>query len=163
MAARLAGASRIVAVDIDQRRLDLARDLGATDTIVSDAGIEGALREIRPDGYEFSFNTTSAPAIYETANNCLAMEGTAGFVTRPAGDWSPKVGQMLAGGRKMQGILGGSAAPQLFIPMLIDYWKQGRFPFDQLVQTFAFDEIAAAWAECHAGHAIKPVLMMEPA
>lgn len=163
MAARLAGASRIVAVDVDPRRLALAKDLGATDTIASSEGVDGALREIRPDGYDYSFNTTSVPAIYESANTCLGMEGTAGFVTRPAGDWAPKVGAMLAGGRKMQGILGGSAAPQLFIPMLIDYWKQGRFPFERLVQTFAFDEIAAAWAECHSGDAIKPVLMMEPA
>lgn len=163
MAARLAGAARIVAIDLDQRRLDLARDLGATDTFVSADGLDGALREIRPDGYDFSFNTTMAPAMFEAANDCLGMEGTAGYVTRPAGEWKPNVARMLAGGRKMQGILGGSAAPQLFIPMLIDYWRQGRFPFDRLVQTFAFEDIATAWAECHAGTAIKPVLMMEPA
>jgi aryl-alcohol dehydrogenase len=163
MAARLAGASRIVAVDLDQRRLDLAKELGATDTIVSSEGIDGALREIRPDGYDYSFNTTMAPAMFEAAVNCLGMEGTAGYVTRPAGEWSPNIARMLAGGRKMQGILGGSAAPQLFIPMLIDYWRQGRFPFERLVQTFAFEDIGTAWAECHAGTAIKPVLLMEPA
>jgi aryl-alcohol dehydrogenase len=163
MAARLAGAKRIVAVDMDQRRLDLAKELGATDTLLSGDGIDGVLREIQPDGYDYSFNTTAAPAVYEAAVNCLGMEGTAGFVTRPAGEWSPNIARLLAGGRKMQGILGGSAAPQLFIPMMIDYWKQGRFPFDRLVQTFAFEEIGAAWEECHAGSAIKPVLMMAPA
>lgn len=163
MAARLAGAKRIVAVDLDPRRLDLAKEMGATDTIVSSAEIDGALREISPDGYDFSFNTTMAPAMFEAANNCLGMEGTAGYVTRPAGEWVPNVARLLAGGRKMQGILGGSAAPQTFIPLLIDYWRQGRFPFDRLVQTFAFEDIGTAWQECHAGHAIKPVLMMEPA
>ena len=163
MAARLAGAARIVAIDLDPRRLELARQLGATDVVVSGADLQGALRDIRPDGFDFSFNTTMAPALFEAANACLGMEGTAGYVTRPAGEWTPNVAFMLAGGRKMQGILGGSAAPQLFIPMLIDYWRQDRFPFDRLVQTFAFDDIATAWAACHAGEAIKPVLMMEPA
>ena len=163
MAARLAGASRIVAVDLDHRRLDLAKELGATDTVVSSDGIDGALREIRPDGFEYSFNTTMAPAMLEAAVNYLGMEGTAGYVTRPAGEWALNVAKLLAGGRKMQGILGGSAAPQLFIPLMIDYWRQGRLPFDRLVQTFAFEDIGTAWAECHAGHAIKPVLVMEEA
>ena len=163
MAARLAGAARIVAVDLDQRRLDLAKELGATDVIVSSEGVEGALRETRPDGYDYSFNTTMAPAMFEAATACLGMEGTAGYVTRPAGEWTPNVARMLAGGRKMQGILGGSAAPQTFIPLLIDYWRQGRFPFDRLVQTFGFEQIGEAWAECYSGHAIKPVLMMENA
>jgi len=163
MAARIAGGSRIVAVDVDERRLALAKEMGATDVVVSGDGLDGALREIEPDGFDFSFNTTSVAAVYEAANNCLGMEGTAGFVTRPSSEWSPSIARMLAGGRKMQGILGGSAAPQLFIPLMIDYWRQGRFPFDRLVQTFDFEDLATAWAECHAGHAIKPVLMMEQA
>jgi aryl-alcohol dehydrogenase len=67
---------------------------------------------------------------------------------------------LLAGGRKLQGILGGSAAPQVFIPLLIDFWRQGRFPFDRLVAEFPFQDIGEAWAECTAGSVLKPVLKM---
>jgi aryl-alcohol dehydrogenase len=121
MAARIAGASRIVAVDVSAQRLALAASLGATDTVLSDQATSGALREIQPFGFNFSFNTTSAPAVYTLAAECLANEGTAGFVTRPQGEWSLNMGALLAGGRRLQGILGGSAAPQIYIPLLVGY------------------------------------------
>ena len=160
MAARIAGASQIVAVDLDAERLKLARELGATDVLASNSETAGALREIAPFGFDFSFNTTNAPSVFTLAADCLANEGTAGFVTRPQGDWSANVPSLLAGGRKLQGILGGSAAPQLFIPTLIDYWRQGRFPFDRLIAEFSFRDIGRAWAECADGNVLKPVLLM---
>jgi len=158
MAARIAGASAIVAVDVSAQRLKLAEKLGATATVSSAEDTAAALRVIQPHGFDFSFNTTSAPPVYTVANTCLANEGTAGFVTRPQGDWAPNVGQLLAGGRKMQGILGGSANPQLFIPLMIDYWRQGRFPFDELITEFAFSDLDKAWQACRSGEVIKPVL-----
>lgn len=161
MAARLAGAFHIVAVDTDAARLALAVELGATAALPSNEGTLGALREIAPYGFDFAFNTTSVPAVYEMSVLCLANEGTAGFVTRPIGDWGPNIAMMLAGGRKLQGILGGSANPQIFIPLIIDYWRQGRFPFDRLVAEFPFEKIGEAWAACEAGSALKPVLRME--
>lgn len=162
MAAKLAGSSRIVAVDVAAERLELARTLGATDTLASDAKTLGALHELEPFGFNFSFNTTAVPAVYSMATDCLANEGTAGFVTRPQREWALNVGALLAGGRKLQGILGGSAAPQLFIPLMIDYWRQGRFPFDKLVAEFAFERIDDALAACASGAALKPVLMFSP-
>jgi len=163
MAAKLAGAARIAAVDVDPARLALAAALGATDTIQSSAETDGALREVQPHGFDFSFNTTAVPSVYASAVTCLGSEGTAGFVTRPLGDWTAPIGALLSRGQKLQGILGGSAAPQLFIPLMIDYWRQGRFPFDRLATQFEFANIADAWSACISGDAIKPVLMMESA
>ncbi len=60
----------------------------------------------------------------------------------------------------MQGILGGSANPQLFIPLLINYWRQGHFAFDRLITEFAFSELERAWQAAGAGEVIKPVLRM---
>jgi aryl-alcohol dehydrogenase len=80
-------------------------------------------------------------------------------VTRPAEQWIAPMASMLAGGRKLQGILGGGAAPQLFIPQLITHWQQGRFPFDRLISEFNFDQIGAAWEACTSGAALKPVLI----
>jgi len=161
MAARLAGGSHIVAVDVDPARLKLAEALGATHAIASDENAPGALKEIAPHGYDYSFNTTVVPAVYELAVQCLANEGTAGFVTRPIGEWTANMAHLLAGGRKLQGILGGSANPQTFIPLMIDYWRQGRFPFDRLIAEFPFERIGEAWAACEAGAALKPVLRMD--
>jgi aryl-alcohol dehydrogenase len=161
MAARLAGGSHIVAVDIDPARRDLAMQVGATAAIPSNQETLGALREIAPFGFDYSFNTTVVPEVYEMSVLCLANEGTAGFVTRPIGDWTPNMAMLLAGGRKLQGILGGSANPQTIIPLMIDYWRQGRFPFDRLIAQFPFERIGEAWAACEAGSALKPVLRMD--
>jgi aryl-alcohol dehydrogenase len=160
MAAAIAGASSIVAVDVSPARLQLATTLGATDVVPSNEATAAALRDIQPYGFTYSFNTTHAPTVYTLATACLANEGTAGFVTRPQGEWTLNVGHLLAGGRKMQGILGGSANPQLFIPLLINYWRQGRFPFDRLISEFAFADLDQAWQAARTGAVIKPILRM---
>jgi aryl-alcohol dehydrogenase len=160
MAAKVSGASRIVAVDLSTQRLRMAQTLGATDVVPSNDATAGALNELEPFGFTYSFNTTHAPAVYTQATTCLANEGTAGIVTRPQGDWTLNVAQLLAGGRKLQGILGGSANPQVLIPLLIDYWRQGRFPFDQLITEFAFADLGDAWRASADGAVIKPVLRM---
>jgi aryl-alcohol dehydrogenase len=159
MAARLVGAKRIVAVDINRARLDLALELGATDAIAADEpDVAQKIRAITGRGVDYTFNTTNVPAVHTIALEALAMNGTAGFVAAPRGEWSPAMFAMLAGGRQLRGILGGDANPRTFLPMLIDYWRQGRFPFDRLIETYAFDEIGKAFHDCEAGTVIKPVL-----
>lgn len=161
MAARLVGASRIIAVDVIPERLALARELGATDTIDARAGDAAkAVRDLTGQGANFSFNTTLAPEVFTQALECLAMRGVAGFVTAPRGEWKPAMFPMLAGGRRLQGILGGDAAPQIAIPMLIDYYRQGRLPFDRLIRFYPFKQIADAFRDMERGAAIKPVVEM---
>jgi aryl-alcohol dehydrogenase len=160
MAARIAGAARIVAVDVNGARLDLALALGATEALAFGSDTTSSLKVIARFGFDFSFNTTNNPAVYSLATECLAHEGTAGYVTRPRGDWSPNIAALLAGGRKLQGILGGSANPQSFIPQLLEYWRQGRFPFERLISEFPFADIGAAWSACEAGAVVKPILRM---
>lgn len=160
MAAQLMGARRIVAVDIRQDRLDFARELGATDTFLAGEEDLVKLRAVTGRGLDYTLNTTTAPAVHTLALECLAMKGTAGFVSAPRGEWAPKMFPMLAGGRQLRGILGGDAAPRIFLPRLIDYWRQGRFPFDRLISTYAFADIAQAFADLENGKVIKPVLLM---
>lgn len=160
MAARIAGAASVVAVDVSSERLQLAKSLGATEVVPFSDKTVSVLQDIQPYGFTYSFNTTHVPAVYTLAAACLANEGTAGVVTRPQGEWTLNVGQLLAGGRRMQGILGGSANPQLFIPLMIDYWRQGRFAFDRLITPFGFAELGKAWLASRTGEVIKPVLTM---
>jgi aryl-alcohol dehydrogenase len=163
MAARLVGAGRIIAIDLVPQRLALARELGATDVIDAREGdVARRVRELTGYGVEFSFNTTLAPEVFTQALECLAMRGTAGFVTAPRGEWQPAMFPMLAGGRRLQGILGGDAAPQLAIPMLLEFHRQGRLPFDRLLRFYPFERIADAFRDMEHGIAIKPVLEIAP-
>lgn len=164
MAAHLVGARRIVAVDLNPARLEMAREFGATDCLMGDEDdLAVKLRAITGRGLDFTFNTTNSAAVHTLALEVLAMNGTAGFVAAPHGPFAPAMFPMLAGGRQLRGILGGDAHPGLFIPQLLDYWQQGRFPFDRMLSFYPFAEIDRAFADAASGAVIKPVLLMENA
>jgi len=161
MAARLVGAARIIAIDVVPERLSLAQQLGATDVIdPSREDPVARIRELTRYGVDYSFNTTTLAAVFTQALASLAPRGTAGFVAAPREPWSPEMFHILSGGRTLRGILGGDSTPGLFIPMLIDYYRQGRFPFDRLIRFYPFEQIAQAFRDCERGTAIKPVLRM---
>lgn len=166
MAASLVGAKRIVAVDLSDERLELAREFGATDVFRGDQeNLADAIRKVTGRGVDFTFNTTNAPAVHTLGLEVLAMNGTAGFVAAPLpggdGPWAPQMFAMLAGGRQLRGILGGDANPQTFLPLLGEYWRQGKLPFDRMLEFYPFAEIERAWSDAQSGAAIKPVLLME--
>jgi aryl-alcohol dehydrogenase len=161
MAARIVGAERIIAVDLVPSRLALAKELGATDIIdASDGNAAKTIRELTRYGVSRSFNTANAPVSYTQSLECLAPRGMAGFVAPPRGEWAPDMFYLLSGGRALRGILGGDTTPSLFIPMLIDYYRQGRFPFDRLIKPYPFEKIAEAFEDSTTGKTIKPVLRM---
>jgi aryl-alcohol dehydrogenase len=63
-------------------------------------------------------------------------------------------------GRTVRGIIQGDSVPQKFIPQLIDWYVDGRFPFDRLIVYYPFADINQACADMAAGKVIKPVLQM---
>jgi aryl-alcohol dehydrogenase len=159
MAARLAGAGVIVAVDLNPARLVEAQRFGATHTF--DGGQENlsaALREVTAGGAQFTLDTTGVPTVIDTAIRALRPTGTCGLVGAQRG---PVVldPTALADGRTVTGILEGGAVPRVFIPTLLKLWRQGRFPFDQLIKTFPFDQINEAEQAAVGGKVVKPVLV----
>ena len=162
MAARLVGASQIIAVDPLAPRRALALELGATAAIDPGSGdVVEAVRALLPGGADFVFNTTAQSQVIDAGLAMLGMRGVLGFVSAPPQPWTTKLFPLLAGGKSLRGILGGDAAPQIAIPLLLDYWRQGRFPLERLITHYSFDDIATAFGAVHNGSAIKPVLQME--
>jgi aryl-alcohol dehydrogenase len=162
MAAHLAGADPIVAVDVSAERLSLALDLGATHVLnaAMDDVVE-RLKEIAPGGVRYAFDTSSAVGSWTAALTSLRSGGTFGVAAPPlAGQFGVHPDVMLSKGLRIQYIMGGSAIPRLFLPKLIKWYKEGRFPVDRLVKTFAFADVNAAFVAAHGGQAVKPVLLM---
>ena len=58
------------------------------------------------------------------------------------------------------GIMEGNSNPEVFIPQLVDFHMQGKFPFDRLIRFYPFDDIEQAFHDSEAGTTIKPVLRM---
>jgi aryl-alcohol dehydrogenase len=60
----------------------------------------------------------------------------------------------------VRGIIEGESVPDIFIPVLIELYKQGRFPFDKLIRQFPFEQINEAMHASESGEVLKPVLVM---
>lgn len=162
MAARIVGCSTVVAVDVRENRLDLARELGATHTIdATTADPVAEIRRILPQGVAYSLEATGRPDVLRQAVDCLALRGVCGAVgAAPLGAEVrlDMLGLML--GRTVRGIIEGDSVPDVFIPQLIELYQQGCFPFDRLIRFFPFEEIDAAAAASADGSVVKPVVRM---
>ena len=163
MAGHLSGASPLIAVDIIDDRLELARELGATHTLNANGGeIAEQIREIAPRGLEFSMETSSGLQAFRDALDCLGMGGVCGIVTTPnsGGEFDFTPHPLLSKAASLRGIILGSAMPNTFLPKIIEMNRQGRFPYDRLIRTYKFADINQAFEDSKAGRTIKPVLIM---
>jgi aryl-alcohol dehydrogenase len=100
--------------------------------------------------------------VFRQAVDCLAPNGMCGLIGAPAygTEVSFDVNHILSAGRGIQGIIEGDSVPDVFIPRLMDLWRQGRFPVDALMTYYDFDQIQQAADDAEAGKVIKPVLRM---
>jgi aryl-alcohol dehydrogenase len=162
MAARLAGAGRIVAIDRFAHRLAMAVEFGASDVIAaSDEPVAGKIRALVPAGVDLALDTTGVPRVMSQAVEVLAPLGTCCFVTGPWDGTALPVNVLaLLKGRKIRGTAQGGSNPDLFIPQLIEFYRDGRFPFDRLVKFYPFAEIEHAFHDSERGATVKPVLRM---
>ncbi|NOX29159.1 MAG: NAD(P)-dependent alcohol dehydrogenase [Actinobacteria bacterium] len=163
MAAQVVGCTKIIGVDINTDRLALASELGTTDVIdASSANSVEAILEITSGrGVDYALETTASPPVARQAVESLALLGTCGLVgVPPTGTELAVDFHSVLFGRFVRGIIGGDARAQLFIPMLLDLWEQGRFPFDRLIKSYPLEDINIAVADAESGATIKPVIEM---
>jgi aryl-alcohol dehydrogenase len=163
MAAKIAGATKIIAVDVTPSRLELAKELGATHTINSrETDPVAAIREITGGGADYTLECSGRAAVLRQAIDALAVLGQCGIVgATPEGTEVPlNVNDVMIPGRRIVGIVQGDVVSKVFIPMLIEFHRQGRFPFDKLVRFYPFDQINQAIADSESGVTIKPILRM---
>jgi aryl-alcohol dehydrogenase len=158
MAAVLAGARDVVAVDLDPGRRDLALELGATRALDgADPDLADAVRNGGP-GADFTLDTTGVATVMTTAIEVLRRPGLAVFVA--AGLEMLTVHPAFLAGKTVTYVYEGASLPRVFVPQLVDAWRAGRFPFDRLVRRYPLAEIDAAEADATAGTVVKPVLVM---
>ncbi len=161
MAARIVGCTTIIGVDVRPQRLALAQELGATHVI---NGSEGntleQIRDLTGGGVDYSLEATGIPRILRQAVDCLRLTGTCGIVGAPPLDTEVSLDvHNLIWGRTVRGIIMGDATPDIFIPQLIELYKQGRLPFDKLIKNYNLEDINTAAADSAAGNVLKPVLV----
>lgn len=155
----------IIVVEPNQKRRDLAIELGATHAIDPAAGdLTEQVRAIAPKGVDYVVDTTGIPAVVEALIGATAVRGTVGLIgvpSDPTGAITLNIIAALTLGLTVTGIIEGDSVPDEFIPELVELYKDGRLPLDKLVTTFRFDDINTAVAAQHDGSIVKPVLVFD--
>ncbi|ARX81231.1 MULTISPECIES: S-(hydroxymethyl)mycothiol dehydrogenase [Streptomyces] len=162
--ARLAGAAKIIAVDIDDRKLETARGLGATDTVNSRSSdpIE-AIRELTGGfGADVVIEAVGRPETYEQAFYARDLAGTVVLVGVPTPEMRIDLPLLDVFGRggALKSSWYGDCLPSRDFPMLIDLYRQGRLDLDAFVtETIALDEVEKAFERMHHGDVLRSVVV----
>ena len=161
--ARLAGASRIVAIDRVPQKLTAALEFGATDALPSDDHTEGALRALVPDGIDYSFEAVGRADTAELAFALLAPGGVC-TVLGMVPDSTPirvPASSLYFHERRLQGAFIGSSRFLTDVPELAALYNQGRLKLAELItHRFPFDQISEGFEVLAHGDALRVVLDM---
>jgi aryl-alcohol dehydrogenase len=99
--------------------------------------------------------------ILRQAVDCLRQGGVCGLVgAAPLGTEASVDMNTILFGRTLRGIIEGDSIPDIFIPQLIELYRQGCFPFEKLIKNYKLDEINKAMDDAEQGSTLKPVLLL---
>jgi S-(hydroxymethyl)glutathione dehydrogenase / alcohol dehydrogenase len=161
--ARIAGARKIIAVDMFEGKLAMAKRLGATDTV--DASSSDPVDEIRKMtdgvGVDYSFEAIGLKKVAEQAFVALKPGGTATVIGMiPVGQKVELDGYMFLTERKLQGSNMGSNRFRIDMPKYIDFYLQGRLNLDDMIsQRRKLEDVNDAFRAMKAGEVARTVLM----
>jgi S-(hydroxymethyl)mycothiol dehydrogenase len=164
--ARLAGATTIVAVDLDDRKLDWATGFGATHTV--NAGTTDPVEAVRAAtggfGADVCIEAVGHPAVLEQAFYARDLAGTVVQVGVPTPDMRmpdiPMIDFFGRGGA-LKPSWYGDCLPSRDFPLLVDLHLQGRLPLDAFVsETIAIDEVEEAFVKMERGDVLRSVVVL---
>ncbi|MEU4148872.1 S-(hydroxymethyl)mycothiol dehydrogenase [Streptomyces sp. NPDC026659] len=163
--AHLAGASKIIAVDLDDRKLEKARTLGATDTVNSSKTdpVE-AIRELTDGhGADVVIDAVGRPETYKQAFYARDLAGTLVLVGVPSPEMTLELPllDVFSRGGSLKSSWYGDALPSRDFPTLIDLHLQGRLPLDEFVtETIQMDEVEKAFERMKEGDVLRSVVVL---
>ncbi|MER5972528.1 S-(hydroxymethyl)mycothiol dehydrogenase [Streptomyces sp. NPDC002055] len=162
--ARLAGASKIIAVDLDERKLELARSLGATHTVdARTADVVKGVQELTGGfGADVVIDAVGRPETYQQAFYARDLAGTVVLVGVPTPEMRLELPLLDVFGRggALKSSWYGDCLPSRDFPVLIDLYLQGRLDLDAFVsETIGLDDIEEAFAKMHRGDVLRSVVV----
>jgi S-(hydroxymethyl)mycothiol dehydrogenase len=165
MGARLAGARTIIAVDVDDRKLELARQFGATHTVNSRESdpVEQIRALTEGNGADVVIEAVGRPETYKQAFYARDLAGTVVLVGVPTPEMELELPLLDVFGRggALKSSWYGDCLPDRDFPMLTDLFLQGRLPLDTFVsETIALDQVEEAFAKMSRGEVLRSVVLL---
>ncbi|WP_329093847.1 MULTISPECIES: S-(hydroxymethyl)mycothiol dehydrogenase [unclassified Streptosporangium] len=165
LGARLAGASKIIAVDVDDRKLDWAKDFGATHTVNSrTSDVVETVKELTGgNGADVVIEAVGRPETYRQAFYARDLAGTVVLVGVPTPDMKLELPLLDVFGRggALKSSWYGDCLPSRDFPMLIDLYLQGRLDLDRFVsETIGIGDVEEAFAKMHRGEVLRSVVIL---
>ncbi len=163
LGAQLAGAERIIGIDVLAEKLELARRLGATDAFnAADADCAEQVREATAGGVDYAFEMAGSVQAMELAYRITRRGGTtvSAGLSHPDKKFAFQHVNLVAEERTIRGSYVGSCVPTRDIPRFIALYKQGRLPVDRLLSAeIGFADLNAAFDRLAAGQTVRQVLV----
>ncbi|MGW4475636.1 S-(hydroxymethyl)mycothiol dehydrogenase [Nonomuraea sp. NPDC004354] len=162
---RLVGATTIIAVDVDDRKLAWARDFGATHTVnAKESDPVEAVRELTGGfGADVVIDAVGRPETFKQAFYARDLAGTAVLVGVPTPEMTLELPLLDVFGRggALKSSWYGDCLPSRDFPMLISLYLQGRFDLDAFVtETIGLDQVEDAFAKMHHGDVLRSVVVL---
>lgn len=161
LAAKAAGASRIVAIDVVESKRALAVELGATDVVAGGPDAVDAVRDLTGGGAEKVIDTTGVVPVLEQSYAATRAGGTTVTVGLPAPGVPVSLPalSLVAEERTLKGSYLGSSVPRRDVPRFIELYKAGSLPVDGLLShRLALEDINAGFDRLHSGEAVRQVV-----
>ncbi|MEV6258862.1 S-(hydroxymethyl)mycothiol dehydrogenase [Nocardia sp. NPDC051911] len=163
--ARLAGASKIIAVDRDDKKLAWATDLGATHTInATDADVVAAVQELTGGfGADVVIDAVGRPETWKQAFYARDLAGTVVLVGVPTPEMRLEMPLLdfFSRGGALKSSWYGDCLPDRDFPVLVDLYRQGRLPLEKFVtERIKIDEVEEAFHTMHAGNVLRSVVVL---
>jgi S-(hydroxymethyl)mycothiol dehydrogenase len=162
--AKLAGATTIIAVDIEEKKLEWARSMGATHTVNSSStdAVEAIKALTGGFGVDVAIDAVGHPKVFEQAFHARDLAGRVVMVGVPTPDMSielPAI-EIFGRGGAIKSSWYGDCLPSRDFPMLIDLYLQGRFDLDAFVSgTIGLGDVEAAFEKMHKGEVLRSVVV----
>jgi S-(hydroxymethyl)mycothiol dehydrogenase len=161
----LAGARKIIAVDVDDRKLEWARQFGATHVVNSKTTdpVEKIRELTEGNGADVVIEAVGRPETYKQAFNARDLAGTVVLVGVPTPDMRLELPLLDVFGRggALKSSWYGDCLPTRDFPMLVDLHLQGRLPLDKFVsETIALDAVEEAFAKMERGEVLRSVVLL---
>lgn len=165
MGARLAGASTIIAIDRDEKKLQWAEDLGATHTINgSDVDVVEAVQELTGGfGADVVIDAVGRPETWKQAFYARDLAGTVVLVGVPTPDLTLEIPliDLFSRGGSLKSSWYGDCLPERDFPVLVDLYQQGRLPLERFVsERIDIDQVEEAFHTMHAGGVLRSVVVL---